>query len=313
MYAKYTYSAGATAANILADVVLILTGTTDKTTLSASCDQANTEILTTYNVAGWTVHDAVSSTKSVITSAQSDTGSKYLVLDVGASAGFFRAQCCESWNATTHTATNLITQGGNPDVYSQKYNTTLGGKLLISANARKSIILSFQNSAWGSQSNGSWSGTIERERGNLPWDTVGAAYPLAATISGASGFPATNTFAGSGLPRIRDMATLSDITNQQVGLDVALKGPSTTSNGIYGNSKKYDSTNALAYLVVPIYLQHNSPFFLGGEISTKNDIWFLQAGFGATEDTVVYGGKTMVIFGHSGLSNAYGSLLVPKG
>lgn len=57
MYAKYNYGALSTIANIHADICAILTGTTDKATLSANCDQVNTTISAAYNVAGWVTHD----------------------------------------------------------------------------------------------------------------------------------------------------------------------------------------------------------------------------------------------------------------
>lgn len=44
MNAKYTYVAGATAANILADLVAILTGETNVNNLSASCNKPFTTI-----------------------------------------------------------------------------------------------------------------------------------------------------------------------------------------------------------------------------------------------------------------------------
>jgi len=71
MYARYNYSAAATLVNIINDMVAILTGTTDKATLSAGCDQTNTFILNTYSNAGWTLHDLTGTTvgTSTITNA----------------------------------------------------------------------------------------------------------------------------------------------------------------------------------------------------------------------------------------------------
>lgn len=57
MYARYNYLSTATAFDILQDIVLLLTGTTDVNLLSASCDKVNSFCLTTYNPAGWTIHD----------------------------------------------------------------------------------------------------------------------------------------------------------------------------------------------------------------------------------------------------------------
>lgn len=52
MYAKYTYLTDANNANVFNDVKAILTGTTDKTTLSSACDKTNTTIVNTAP-AGW--------------------------------------------------------------------------------------------------------------------------------------------------------------------------------------------------------------------------------------------------------------------
>jgi hypothetical protein len=54
---QYTYKAGSDLSQVSADIGLFLTGTTDKSLLSASCVQVSTEIIST-DVAGWTAEAA---------------------------------------------------------------------------------------------------------------------------------------------------------------------------------------------------------------------------------------------------------------
>lgn len=57
MYSRYNYTSGATQAQIVADIVAILTGTTSTASLSSGCDTTNSFINTTYNAAGWSLYD----------------------------------------------------------------------------------------------------------------------------------------------------------------------------------------------------------------------------------------------------------------
>lgn len=60
MFAKYTYKAGSSATNLIADIKKILTGTTDKTLLSTDCDQVGSFITDTLTTkAGWTADASV--------------------------------------------------------------------------------------------------------------------------------------------------------------------------------------------------------------------------------------------------------------
>jgi hypothetical protein len=83
MYARYNYTAAATLVNIINDAVAVLTGETNKANLSVGCDQANTFILTTYNVAGWLLHDQTVKSVGAATITQAAPG----VLNHGTQAG----------------------------------------------------------------------------------------------------------------------------------------------------------------------------------------------------------------------------------
>ena len=86
MYARYQYNSGVQAtvqANILADLLAILTGEVNVSNLSASCDKVNTTI-TVDNPAGWVLHDAAAGTnaKAIKAPLADDQATfKHLVLD----------------------------------------------------------------------------------------------------------------------------------------------------------------------------------------------------------------------------------------
>jgi hypothetical protein len=84
MYARYNYSSAATQQQILADVISILTGTTSTASLSSGTDTVNSFILTTYNLAGWTLHD--STAKSLGTVTFSNVGGN-LTMNKGTTVG----------------------------------------------------------------------------------------------------------------------------------------------------------------------------------------------------------------------------------
>lgn len=154
MFAHYAYIAGATAANIAADVVAILTGTTDPATLSASCDKPGTLVNTTYNVAGWAMHDNAASATAVVLKAaclDKPTLYKYLHIDWG-TAGYLLFNVYETWNAVTHAGTIPNYATTTSSVYQQRLSTTLAGWFKIQATARNVIIYGTYSTTKGSSS-----------------------------------------------------------------------------------------------------------------------------------------------------------------
>ena len=107
MYAKYTYTSGATLEQIHDDMFELFVGETDKSNLSAGCDQANTEILTTYSTSPWEDWDDVSTTERIMRlESTDDTGRyKYAGWHSGGSNELAWAMM-ESWNNITHLPTN---------------------------------------------------------------------------------------------------------------------------------------------------------------------------------------------------------------
>jgi hypothetical protein len=85
MYAKYVYNTGAAVDNILADLALILTGTTSVASLSSDCNKAVSSI-TSSVAAGWAVYDnnPGCNLKTGLRALNADASTyKYMALDAG--------------------------------------------------------------------------------------------------------------------------------------------------------------------------------------------------------------------------------------
>jgi hypothetical protein len=136
MYASYFYNNGATVANILNDLKLILTGTTDTAALSSqSCNKAQTLIMAGTTPAGWLVHDtAVSVNWVCLKSALVDDANKYkyMVLDMNTMAtqvGSIFTKFYDKWNSgLTWSRTGLvatITQAGHGYISNMAINVVV--------------------------------------------------------------------------------------------------------------------------------------------------------------------------------------------
>ena len=115
MFAKYSYLAGITAAQLLADLVALCTGTTDPAALSAGCDKPNTVIMAGITPAGWSVFDAAAGTNKVCITApckEEPARLKYVVIDTNTAGSVFRP-VYESWNAGAHVGSNLAYSSNN--------------------------------------------------------------------------------------------------------------------------------------------------------------------------------------------------------
>jgi hypothetical protein len=132
MYTKYAYKAGSTQANIVSDLVALLTGETNKANLSASCDQSETFIVSTV-AAGWTLHDAASTTNGkVVKAARYDNGAAYKFAEiVVSSATTIYMYVYETFDSGTHSGTNKTT-----NTYYQRIDLTNGGYIHVSACSR---------------------------------------------------------------------------------------------------------------------------------------------------------------------------------
>lgn len=311
MFAKYQYVAGASVANILADVVAILTGTTNKAMLSADCDQANTYILSTV-AAGWTVFDASAGTNKQCISAPCAGGGpdKYVVLDFNTS-GYVLSKLYETWNASTHTGTNVANLSDNAS-YSPTINATTGGILFLAATNRYLIVQGYISGIWSANGPAI---IVERERID-PWDTSAAGYPcgLFGSLSTAiDQYTTASTNNGFHSPRCK--GATSDVTGANACYD-ALTAIGMGSNAYNYASPVYmarDASFNSVHALLPIYLRAHGSYLgsmlhLGGKI--QGDIYLTTRANGSGGDEITYNSSTFFIFKDGNSGNI--RLAIPK-
>ena len=292
MYSKYAYSAGATTANILADVVAIVTGETNVNNLSSSCDKANSSIVADV-AAGWTLHDAAAGTnaKTVKAALADDAATfKYLILDTNTASSIL-TKVYETWDAGAHTGTNKCTNSDNAS-YNQQINTTSGGIIHIFATARFMLLCSQLGSTWGSPSYSGGSGCFERTR-VCPWDTVAAGYPpyLFANL----GYWAYND-TGACMPRkLLRTGVVNTGSTANLNANVVPWGSLSGAEAlINGADQKVQNTSGTGLIpLLPIMLVDSTAMPMQyGEISSLCDVWMVPQGVSANLDTITIGGTT---------------------
>jgi hypothetical protein len=287
MFATYTYTSTATAGNVLNDIVSILTGTTDKATLSASCDQANTTITSTY-AAGWTLHDASAGTNAKCIKAplaDDPTKYKYVVIDTNGST-YVLSKVYETWDETGHTGTNLA-DGSATSSANQQLALTAGGTLYIGATARYCCFTAQTTTSFGSSTgNNSLTGCFERTRMGV-WDTVAKGVP--PFIFNRSTGRSLNV---ESAPRLFKYDNTSVTTTSAVCNMVSI-GMIQTRPATY---KIIDDTGASVMPMWPLYVSNtalmNCPY---GNISALCDIWMLPDSSCAHLDTVTVGAKDYIV------------------
>lgn len=414
MYSKYNYLASSGVYDILADVVLILTGTTNVATLSAACDDANTTIANTYANAGWTVHDDTANSLGTVTftngtdivnktahglvanekvsftttggmptglsvnttyyvktpngndfqlsataggaaidfttdgtatttlwsgrrqilkAAVADDAAFYKYLGVDTvTANQITLALYESWNATTHTATNQSNAlAANRQ---QRINTTSGGTLHISSSARHCLMLSITSDGVGSSLatyGNEWTGVFERTR-LAPWDTTTAAYPPTVLVTGGNfGVYNTSNPISWYAPRIKNPAG-GDLTGVsapmepvclgwsfKLGQGVAMQNGMTSANNLSGAivTKIPDGLGGFKCPFTEIFTRNPEQSFEGGSCSALSDVW-LTVGYAQNLDEVAKDGKTYILWQNNMQSTAItnagsANIAIPKG
>ncbi|MBF0097505.1 MAG: hypothetical protein HQM04_16690 [Magnetococcales bacterium] len=285
MFAKLVYNAGSSAANVLSDVVAILTGTTNVANLSAACNQAVSSITATV-AAGWSVHDAsAGSNAQAIRAPNADSGYKYVVVDTNTAGAIF-TKVWESWDNSAHTGTNLA-YNSDATAYSQRLDLTNGGTLYIFASARFLMLASSVAAGWGSPTNGGPSGCFERTRACV-WDTPAFGFPVSLFINFGYAIAADT---GAYAPRkyTSSMATQTGSTASH-SLSVA---PSTLSGFCtsVSNQKVPDTSGAMWIPFTPISIADFTymPQWYG-EITSSCDIWAIPSSLASNLDVIAKGG-----------------------
>ncbi|MBF0191619.1 MAG: hypothetical protein HQL99_10855 [Magnetococcales bacterium] len=304
MRADYKYLAGATAANILDDLVAILTGETNVANLSSSCNKGLTSIESLIP-AGWTLHDgAAGANAKVIKAPLADDATRFKFVEVNTNtAGSIITKVFEDYNATTHAGTNLCYTSDVANS-NQRVSTNTAGTIHMFSSARFLMLAGMANGQWGSGTNAGPSGCFERTR-QCAWDTVSAGWPpflfcnlgdLAATSNGLSAYA----------PRYMDrvQATLSGLSAPLYGFT----GPfgSDGSNSQLSVFKMFAQLNGIDQRVPDESGGYVTPFFPisflnyatmpepYGEISSVCEIWALPQGIAANLDVLQKGGLDFI-------------------
>ena len=303
MHAKYVYSASATAANILADAIAILTGTTTPASLSASCNTATTTISAAYAVAGWSVYDASAGANAQVLRALNTDATTYRYLEINTnSAGYFLCKVWESWNSGTHAGTNLA-YNSDATNHAQQLDVTNGGVLYIDASAHYAIFHSMKTTGnvWGDSSNHGGCGLIERTR-LLPFDTTANNYPTAVFVS-LSQMAASAGATSCWSPRVIDYGSnvLSGSGASFFDRTWSLT-PFDTFTFYSGTTMKIPDGAGATYIpCAPIWLQLSPGTMPAcyGDISTNSGLYVIPQSVAANLDTVLISSTTYIVYQES--------------
>ncbi|MBF0422630.1 MAG: hypothetical protein HQL73_06530 [Magnetococcales bacterium] len=273
MYTRYTYAAGATQANITADLAAILTGETEKNNLSASCDKNNTLIQATI-AAGWALHDSDGGSGSKVLKAPlADDGTKFKYIRLYSSATTsIRLEVYETWDAFTNAGTNRCYYSDDVN-FAQRLDLTNGGVMHVFSSQRFAMLCADTSGGWGSSVYSGPAGCFERTR-LLPFDTI--AYGMPPYVWGNLGYANSSTLYGGYAPRI-----LNRLEAMQTGVSANVVFSSVGSANILatapsGSNQKIPNGAGGFYIpFIPLYIsnwtdQMPAPY---GEISSLCDVW----------------------------------------
>ena len=292
------------------------TGTT-QTQLATAIDAAIT-------AGGWTVHDdsAIDAGMGVCYTAPNvDTESaKYAVLDY--TGGALMIKLYETWNATTHTGTNLTTCSDQL-VYAGKYVTTSPGQVFIFANPRWLALATRDPASGQLNNNPAWQGlhgVFEVARDN-PEDTAAAGYPpvvwlhshflfsnptAPSTLSACAMMPRTRSGA-TGNTALVELGTLLGKPRSAFSIKTQAFVPTTTNTW---NSKDWSLT---LYASEPSQVVRGRLF--GLKVFTYNKCLFMDKASVVVDDDYFYNSSGVaedhfvIICGSYG--SAQGRVLIP--
>lgn len=286
MYTVYNYQAGSTTANVLSDVVAILTGETNKANLSSSCVQSNTTIINTVP-SGWTVWDAAAGTNKVTIRALNQDNTTYKYYRFGLTSGSAtEGYTCESWSTSTHTG------GNGSSVATSVWDSGSGGYFYIYATSKNIVIL-----PWTSAGFQVMNGLIMMEISRV---TIPSGYPC----FGMHSSPATINGGVSQfyVPRYKKNTATGDTLSSGVTVGVVIaSGQSTAGNLAFRDASEtvYESVHNIAvYGDNSVYLGNCYDLLATGATVTPNSL-----------DQITYNGNTYVLF-KMGTNCIF---LIPKG
>jgi len=286
MYAKYVYTAGATDDQVLDDVFEIFVGETVVGNLSAGCDTANSQILTTYSTSPWTDFDDVS---------VNHDGVDELAFTI-----------MESWDAGTDTPTNEVPV--NYDKQGMGFEPGVGGTMHLYASTF-CLIMMHQRTGGG---------MIGQFRGDPTYGSVGIFecsrdHPSLALgdmpnwfLSSTAMFADTDTTMKATFWKGRDE---TDTVLTPFTAEMCQQARDVTYNGSNKYPAAIGSVTALTgigaptrFILEPIVITgsvsqtlYDATTFYG-DVSSRCDIWYLPEGTNEVLDLIHVDGLPYIIF-----------------
>lgn len=124
MRARYFSNVPWVGTEIVSDISLLASGTTDIGSLSASCDKTNTTIINNTVPANWTLLDIVGdiyNTRVLSKVTVDGLRTKYVIMRFDAGNAGFNFATCSTWSSGTHTGTDTTSY----EAHHEETNTTV--------------------------------------------------------------------------------------------------------------------------------------------------------------------------------------------
>lgn len=261
-------------------------------------------IWTSWQNAGWTVHDASAGSYFQVLKQPVDSslGSGNIYLGVtNSDSRYFWLRLFENWDNVGHTGTREANGGRN---YSPQFYTTTG-YLYISSSPWHCAIHSYSSYyGWGSGNANNPMGVFQRTR-RSPWDTNSNAYPPAVVCQYTGSVANTPMHAVSWASRYCS-TNGADVTGSSAALylsspfgscTMGAYNPSTNTSPMSGGISVLvpNASKVCQHLFVPLWVVGNAGF-LGGDLSGFSDFWSTTYNFGSALDEITQNGNTYVIW-----------------
>lgn len=287
MYAVYSYKSTATTAQVLRDIIMLLTGTTNLNSLSASCDVATSSVDNTFTTGNNFDHDSSISaalTQSLRMSVWDNT-SVYFYVQFVVTTTSLGIGIHDSWNAGTH----VVVAPGAQHTSLMNINTigTTAGVLYIWSDG-KSLMVTSGTSAYALS-------VTQFTRDDL-WRTNAGGYkPVACNGSIVNNAPGGAWASTTGF-------TLKSLNSSGVAVNAGTAGSNV--NAWLVDSPPSAPTGYLSSTLTSIaFLQPlrggtGAGHGWGGSITEISPIYYLNSGsIPAYTDEVVFGAEKYKVMG----------------
>jgi hypothetical protein len=212
---------------------------------------------------------------------------KYAELSIDTTA-FFTAFLYETFNETTHTGTNITSNGTTTR---QQINLTTGGKIHVLSSARMIVILS-ETTVYGDANQGAL--VIAEMKPLCPWnDDTSYPYPSVCLI--LSGVWGSTSAYNCYMSRVKNRLN-SDLTGANATSTVGSMcgiGSNITSATYFpagSDAKVYDGSGNLKVPRFPLFPVYPAVFTMPlGDISVCSDIWLAPSSLLTAFDVVTIG------------------------